>query len=387
MDCTPWVLGGLWPAELHPVTSETALIAKYLKNDLQRIADSANERLRTIAAAGLDEQVKNAEESRVINVARAFAVLRVESTVRQLRKEPLGFQPELRSPPRPLGGRADVGAVAEPQPEPEVVAPVVISSAPGTPLHEPLPAQQEPPVPAGREVIDVPAVSDLTPTRPLESELQCLVRFVARQASGLRWAAGRRADGSVVLTTDLAHGWIPPGVDLPDGVELPAPKRRSGTAVAMLGDTEATAAYVPGDSFGGFADREKTATSTAPRHLVEVADLEQRLAETTRGRAGLPRLTHALAAAVSAGDPVVEAQADVLRVHLDTARYQLLAHYPDLDNPLLLNCLLLAATEALVTGDLSSANYHFAWFTALSGPPAGRWDADRGPDRGRPAMN
>ena len=116
MDCTPWVLGGLWPAELHRVTPETALLAEYLKKDLQRIADSANERLRDISEAGLEEQVRQSEESRVINVARAFAVLRVESTVRQLRKEPLGFQPEISAWMRPHGSS---GAVVVPEPEPE----------------------------------------------------------------------------------------------------------------------------------------------------------------------------------------------------------------------------------------------------------------------------
>jgi hypothetical protein len=65
----------------------------------------------------------------------------------------------------------------------------------------------------------------------------------------------------------------------------------------------------------------------------------------------------------------------VLRVHLDTARYRLLGQYPDVDPALLLNCLLLAATEAMVIGDYVAANYHFAWFLKLSAPPASRWAA------------
>lgn len=96
-DCTPWVLGGLWPAELEHVTPRTAGLAEYLKNDLQRIANSANHKLRAINEASLIEPVRQAEETRVINVARAFAVLRVESTIRHLRSEPLGFQPEYLS--------------------------------------------------------------------------------------------------------------------------------------------------------------------------------------------------------------------------------------------------------------------------------------------------
>ena len=95
LDCTPWVLGGLWPPDLQRVTPETALLADYLNKDLQRIAHTANERLRAIAEAGLDDRVRQSEESRVIDVARAFAARRVESTVRHLRGEPLGCQPEL----------------------------------------------------------------------------------------------------------------------------------------------------------------------------------------------------------------------------------------------------------------------------------------------------
>jgi hypothetical protein len=42
---------------------------------------------------------------------------------------------------------------------------------------------------------------------------------------------------------------------------------------------------------------------------------------------------------------------------------------------LLLNCLLLAATEGIATGNLVNANYHFAWFQMLSAPPASGWKA------------
>ena len=52
-DCTPWVIGGLWPTELETVTPRTATIAEYLKNDLQRIADSANVRIHTLRHAHL----------------------------------------------------------------------------------------------------------------------------------------------------------------------------------------------------------------------------------------------------------------------------------------------------------------------------------------------
>jgi hypothetical protein len=87
----------------------------------------------------------------------------------------------------------------------------------------------------------------------------------------------------------------------------------------------------------------------------------------------LPRIVHTLAKAGAAHTGVVDAEIDVLRVHSDTARYQLLAQYPDVDAALLSNCLLLAATEAIATGDELSANYHFAWFEALNASSASEW--------------
>jgi hypothetical protein len=84
-----------------------------------------------------------------------------------------------------------------------------------------------------------------------------------------------------------------------------------------------------------------------------------------------------LAKAGAAGTGVVDVEVDVLRVRLEVARYQLITQYPDIDAARLLNCLLLAATEGIATGDLVSANYHFAWFQVLSAPPASQWIANR----------
>jgi hypothetical protein len=124
---------------------------------------------------------------------------------------------------------------------------------------------------------------------------------------------------------------------------------------------------------GWATDFGLTESSLQPRELPQIEDLGWLLSEATHWRDGLPRLVHTLAKAGAAGTGVVEAEVDVLRVHLDTARYQLLAQYPDVDLALLLNCLLLAATEGIATGDRLSANYHFAWFQVLSAPPASRF--------------
>ena len=102
-----------------------------------------------------------------------------------------------------------------------------------------------------------------------------------------------------------------------------------------------------------------------------IDDLGWKLGEVTHWRDGLPRIVHTLAKAGAAHTGIVDAEVDVLRVHSDTARYQLLAQYPDVDPELLSNCLLLAATEAIATDDEVSANYHFVWFEALAASSSG----------------
>ena len=337
-DCTPWVIGGLWPSELETVTPETAIVAEHLKNDLQRIANSANGRLRELQHADLPDFARRAEEVRIIDVARSDAVQRVESTIHQLRSAAVEFDTD---PALPV-----VTLPAETPPEPEAVI-----------EPEPKPEPEPEPEP-----------------EPGDHHLERLLEFVARQEPGLRWAIGERDDGAILLVTDLAHGWIPPGVALPAGVELLAPARRRGRVSELLGDVVRSAAYHPGDSFAT-GRGEPTVASTKARELPRVDDLGWKLVEATHWRDGLPRLVHTLAKAGAARTGVLDAEVDVLRVHSDTARYQLMAQYPDVDSALLSNCLLLAATEATAVGDELSANYHFAWFEALNAPQPSQWGA------------
>ncbi len=487
VDCTPWVIGGLWPAELSTVNAETATVAEYLKADLERIAKSANEQLKRIRQAGMADPARNAEEARVINAARAFAVRRVESTVRHLRgahqehriehqrrsavspgritatgprfkvaaTPPPPAQPptevpvddrgqqvtdnRLESPPVDKDQEAEpisAGKHAAPEPESDDTAaqPLTLPSSPDavdtdvtealvppTPPPQPLETESREPstvaetadvgldddteaVAGGqhdaahdtdllqaRAADDTDAFAQAAPAEaaaashqrvvPAQKEtdhqrLQRLLQFVARQEPGLRWAVGLREDGATVVVTDLAHGWIPSGITLPAGVRLLEPARRKGNAAALLGSTTLSATYSPGDPLGWATDFGPTESSVLPRELPEVDDLGWLLSEATHWRDGLPRMVHTLAKAGAAGTGVVDAELDVLRVHLDTARYSLLAQYPDIDPALLLNCLLLAATEGIAAGDRTSANYHFAWFQVLSTPPASRFSTN-----------
>jgi hypothetical protein len=344
-DCTPWVIGGLWPPELATVTPATTVVAEHLKNDLQRIADSANERLRELRHADLPDFARRAEEVRIIDVARSYAVSRVESTIRQLRSTADDFDTD---PSMPIV-IPDVEAV--PEPEPVVLEPVAL--APVEPEPEPEP-----------EPVEAAAADDW--------RLERLLAFVARQESGLRWAVGERADGTTLLVTDLAHGWIPPGVALPADVALLPPARRRGRISELLGDVVRSVVYQPGDQFPVGRD-DPMAGSSRARELPRLDDLGWKLVEATHWRDGLPRMVHTLAKAGAARTGVLDAEVDVLRVHSDTARYQLMAQYPDIDSALLSNCLLLAATEAIAAGDELSANYHVAWFEALNAPQPTNW--------------
>ena len=425
IDCTPWVIGGLWPAELTTITPENVAAADYLKVDLQRIVDSANEELKAIRRAMLPDPVRRAEEARVINAARGFAVRRVESTVRHLHAAAHSGPTEHRRPESPEAtnvtedavdpgqedaqpGRhaavpveaqenAGTGRHAEPEPDREDVDPDLTAvlpiasatvSAEAAASHEPSGLTAADSATAVPEVIQSAAVASLaaaaatrgnTGAAPVldpeagTERMWRLLKFVARQEPGLRWAVGKQEDGTTLLVTDLAHGWIPPGIALPDGIRLLEPDRRSGNTLALLGPGVFSVAYTPGDPLGWATNFSATEASAQPRELPMVDDLGWELSEATHWRDGLPRMVHTLAKAGAAGTGVMEAEVDVLRVHLDTVRYQLLAQYPDVDSALLLNCLLLAATEGIATGDRLSANYHLAWFQKLNTPPASKW--------------
>ncbi len=388
------MIGGLWPTELSTATAETATLAEHLNADLQRITSSANDELKIIRRAGMADSARQAEEARVINEARARAVRRVESTVRQLRTAAPGDR--VRSPRHAVEDLAGtdidktqvIPAVAAVEPAvdvPEITenphheAPVVDHD------DEPEAAVAEDRDPAvgatvttlQTEATQAPEVPEATAEAESDAaRLRRLVAFVARQEPRLNWAVGDHEDGTTVLVTDLAHGWIPPGIKLPAGVRLLEPGRRTGRASALIGDSTRAATYSPGDSLGWSIDFAATQSSVQPLELPAVHDLGWQLSHATHWRDGMPRIVHTLAKAAAAGTGVVDDEVDLLRVHLDTARYQMLDQYPDVDLALLLNCLLVAATEGMVTGDSISANYHFAWFQKLDAPPASGWAAN-----------
>ncbi|HTM83304.1 MAG TPA: DUF5631 domain-containing protein, partial [Mycobacterium sp.] len=300
----------------------------------------------------------------VPEVTEAFAVVEPD---RPAAANPTGPISADRVDEEPPTTAMPVESVVAPRSEPVVVAPAEEPQD----LTAVIPVASEPAAPAA-------APPPATPPAVAESEdqrLQRLLAFVARQEPGLRWAIGTFPDGSTLLVTDLANGWIPSGIELPAGVQLLEPARRSGTATAMLGTATASAAYSPGDRLGWASDFGATDVSLQPRELAPVDDLGWKLGESTHWRDGLPRMANTLARAGAAGTGVADAEIDLLRVHLDTARYQLLAQYPDADTAMVLNCMLLAATEGIAVGDGVAANYHYSWFRTLSAPEPSQWDS------------
>jgi hypothetical protein len=393
IDCTPWVLGGLWPAELSTITAQTATLAADLKDDLERITKSTNDQLKIIKRAGLANHARQAQEARLIDEARARAARRVESTIGYLHA--MNTHAPAKHP-RPQVAQRLVGqdhdttqvltAVTATSPQPQQPT--------ETPHHEapvagPLTGDDEPEVstaqhqawadqradhavttPDFQAASQLPAPQTAANTEHRRKHLQRLLAFVVPQAPRLTWAVGDQPDGTTVVVSDLAHGWIPPGITLPAGVRLLEPQRRPGPISTLLGDATMTATYTPGDPVDHSADIAATQPSVQPRALPVLNDLGWELGRVTHWRDGLPRIVHTLATATAARTGVLEEEAELLRIHLDTARYQLLIQYPDVDPALVLNCLLLAATEAFVAQDSISANYHLAWFHKLNQPPS-----------------
>jgi hypothetical protein len=201
--------------------------------------------------------------------------------------------------------------------------------------------------------------------------LQRIVDAVARQESRLAWAAGDRPDETTVLITDLAGGWIPPGIDIPAVVTLLEPGRRRGDLVALLGEVKMAVTHAP-DRYVPEAD-EPVPTSPRPRHAPEIEELGWELSSATRYRDGLPRMAHTLAKAASAGTGVDGPEVEELHRYLDEIGERVLGAYPDEVDPNEVgNWQLLAAIEALVRGDRTGANYHFAWFQASMASVSGQ---------------
>ncbi len=199
------------------------------------------------------------------------------------------------------------------------------------------------------------------------TRLQRLVAAVANQQPRLSWAVGDRADDTTVLVTDLASGWIPPGIEIPAAVTLLEPARRRGDIEALLGEVRLAAATEAGH-YRPESDTDEPVPMSPRRRLApEVEELSWQLSDATHFRDGLPRLAHTLARAASRNTGVLESEAEELHNQLTALADRVLDSYPDhVDAADVGNWQLLSAIEALVNGDKTAANYHLAWFLACN---------------------
>ncbi len=197
------------------------------------------------------------------------------------------------------------------------------------------------------------------------TRLQRLLDAVARQQPRLAWAIGDLEDGTTVIVTDIAGGWIPPNIAIPTGVTLLPPAVRRGDLAALLGPTTRTAIHPPGQYLPPNQPANPVAMSMRPRDVPAVNDLGWELAQATKWRDGLPRIAHTLAKAVTAQTGWLDSEAILLRESLATVSYAVIDNYPaNVDGAQVANWQLLATIDALINGEKTPANYHFAWFQA-----------------------
>lgn len=304
--------------------------------------------------------------------------------------------PAAAPPPAPAGPLPTYGADIRP-PAPTAVSPPTTpagppaaapASAPVNPspgssglaqpvIRQPAAAPTAAPTPAGigeQAVVATAggaAAGAASAQATAQARLQRLVDFVARQEPRLRWAAGDRPDGTTVLVTDLASGWIPPDIEIPAAVQLLDPARRRGDIETLLGEVTVTAGYTPVHYLPpADEDTEPIPTSPRPRQGPVVDELGWELGQATKWRDGLPRLAHTLAKAASTGTGILESEIELLREQLVSIRDQVLNAYPDdVDAAAVANWQLLASIDALAAADKIGASYHFAWFQALNHGP------------------
>ena len=279
------------------------------------------------------------------------------------------------NPTRPLPGYA---ADFRPPMKAGVPHPSVIAAAPVTApvtaataalIHSPVVRQQSAPAPGhaptAAGAVRAKEVAVATAGGATESRLGLLLAAMARQEPRLRWAIGDREDGSTVLVTDLASGWIPPHVEIPTEVVLLEPGHRTGDITSLLVDAVLTAGYEPDGVAIADDEADRVPMSSQARRTTPVDDFGWELSRAIRWREGLPRQAYTVARAALAHTGCLDSEIALLHDHLDAVARRVLDGYPDgVDDDALGDWQLLATVDALLDNDAARANYHFAWFHA-----------------------
>ncbi|SKO35111.1 putative transmembrane protein [Mycobacteroides abscessus subsp. abscessus] len=253
----------------------------------------------------------------------------------------------------------------------------VTGTGTGSGLGQPAVVRQAPPpVPPGQVNAAITAGTSTTAgavvgavAETVEEQRRCdeWLNAVAVQEPRIHWAAGARVDGSILIVTDLAGGWVPPHVRVPAGAKIIQPDaaqwpaRRS--AREMLGANVFDSTYSPGQPTGPALGVD---LSDWPRQVDPVEDIGWALRKAADWRDGLPRLAHTMAKAWALRTGVRDIEITALRDHLASVRADVLASYPDRVGPHAVgNWMLLAAIDAFCADQFMLGNYHFRWFQTV----------------------
>lgn len=193
--------------------------------------------------------------------------------------------------------------------------------------------------------------------------LERIVAVVARQAPELAWAVGLTADGTTVLTTDVAGGWIPPVVCVPAGVTLlpPSIRRRGLSAADLLGATALVAEHRP-HGYVPPASAADPPLTDGPRTGPAVDELGPTLIALCQ-RCDLERIVHTAARAVTRGGLADEGERRRLDQAAEAIGQRVLAAYASGERGDIATWMLAAAAAAFIAGERSAGHYHLAWAT------------------------
>lgn len=192
-----------------------------------------------------------------------------------------------------------------------------------------------------------------------KQRLQRLVDAVARQAPKLSWAAGERDDGSTLLVTDFASGWIPPNVRIPAGVDrvLAPSRRRSDVGVVdLLGSVMVAAAHERHGFISEAGSDEPALTADLRVRKVEPIDeVGPKLADIIN-RGDFPSTVKLAGRTVSRQYKLEGNELEGFRQQMVIIQQEVLAGRRSVSD-----WMLCAAIDALNEGHRELGQYHLAW--------------------------
>lgn len=206
-----------------------------------------------------------------------------------------------------------------------------------------------------------------------EAQQRCddLVNALAVQEPRLGWAVGTCTDGSVVVATDLAGGWIPPHVRPPAVAQLVQPGAAMWDHDRVLDMVDAGARsslYAPGQPTRLVPGVE---LGDGPREVAPLYrredELRYQLKKAAGWRNGLPQKLEYLAKCFAMNARPMERDFEFLRELEKYNREKSFAAYPEtIDLHQVADWMIGASIDAFYNNKHMVGCYHFAWFHAVT---------------------